>query len=462
MRTHDSFIARRETLHARLGRPVLLLGNGERARNLPMTALPFRQDSSFLYFTGCSAPDAALLLDDDGSTLFLPVPPEGDDLWHGPGEPREAVRERMGVDRVRPASELESAVEGRTVASIAVPDATRNRWLERVVGGRFRFGTDYGDLELVDAIIAMRRVKSDGELDHMRRAATHTERAFRAVMGATRPGVTERALTALFQGVLAAKGCTTGYEPILTVRGEILHNHSHEGTLAAGDLLLLDGGGEVPSGYGVDITRTWPVTGTCTAQQREVMLAVVEAQDQAIAACRAGVRYREVHDTACRVLADFLRQQGLLRCSVDEALSSGAHGVFYPHGTGHHLGLDVHDLENFGDRSSYEPGKTRSDLFGTRNLRLDLPLEPGWVVTVEPGIYFVPAILTNKALRQQLGDRVDWERAATWLGFGGIRIEDDIAITASDPENLTGSIPRTPTELERVVGQGASIEDRLS
>jgi Xaa-Pro aminopeptidase len=456
-----TFAARRAALRALVPRPILLVGNGERARNLPMTSVPFRQDSTFLYYTGCTAPDAALLLDEDGATLFLAEPPPDDALWHGPSEPREGLRDRLGVDRILAPEALPARIAGRPVATLAVPDEARNAWLSQLVGRPLRFGVAYGDDDLVAAVIQARRTKSDAEIAEMRVAARHTEAAFRAVMGASRPGATERGLAAVFHGVLAAAGCTTGYHPILTVRGEVLHNHHHDGTLRAGDLLLLDAGAEVPSGYGVDVTRTWAVSGTPDGRQRAVLDAVLAAQTAAIGICRPGVRYRAVHDAACRVIADFLRHEGLLRCSVDEALASGAHGVFYPHGTGHHLGLDVHDLENFGDRPSYPPGQGRPPQFGTRYLRLDLPLEPGWVVTVEPGFYAVPAILHDPALRSALGDRVDWDRAEAWLGFGGVRIEDDVHITDGDPEVLTASIPRSPEEIGPLVGAGRSIEERL-
>lgn len=437
------------------------MGNGVRARNLPMTALPFRQDSSFLYFTGCNAPGAAALIDGEHTTLFVPIPPPDDELWHGPSPSVQELRAKYQVDAILDPSELAATLGGRDALAIAVPDEARNHELSALLGRPYTFGTVPGDLELIDAIIAMRRVKQPEELACMREAARHTAAAFDAVLRATRPGVSERSLAALFDAVLAVRGHTTGYDPILTVRGEVLHNHAHGGTCRSGDLLLLDGGGEGPEGYGVDVTRTWPVTGTFDARQAAVHAVVLQAQRAAIGRCLPGVRYREVHDTACRVIAAFLRDEGLLRCSVDESIESGAHGVFYPHGTGHHLGLDVHDLENFGDRPSYPPGQGRPPQFGTRYLRLDLPLEPGWVVTVEPGFYAVPAILRDPALRRQLGDRVDWERAEAWLGFGGIRIEDDIVITPGEPETLTAMIPRSAAELAAVVGQGPTIEERL-
>ena len=170
---------------------------------------------------------------------------------------------------------------------------------------------------------------------------------------------------------------------------------------------------------------------------------------------------RPLDDLVEPALFEAFIDEGLLRCSVDEALQTGAHGVFYPHGTGHHLGLDVHDLENFGDLPSYPPGQGRPSQFGTQNLRLDLPLERDWVVTIEPGIYFVPAILADQSLRESLGDRVDWDKAQDWIGFGGIRIEDDVCVTDMDPEVLTSAIPKSVEAVEALVGSGPTPEERL-
>ncbi len=460
------FAERRAQLLDRVGGPILLLGNGERSRNLPMTPFPFRQDSTFLYLTGCSEPDAALLLTEQEQTLFLPPPDPDDPLWHGPTPGIVERGAQLGFESVQPLPNLAlraPRLEG--ARTLAVPDTRKNRtlskWLSLPADQALRFGRIHGDEALMDAVIAMRREKSAVELDEMRAAAAISCKAHVAVMRATRAGATERALTALFEGVLAANGAVPGYGVILTVRGEVLHNHHHGNTLEPGQLLLLDGGGEVASGYGVDITRTTPVDGTFTPRQKAAYEAVLEAQLASIDKCRPGVRYREVHDTTSLVLARFLADEGLITCSPESAVETGAHALFYPHGTGHLLGMDVHDLENFGDRSSYPADQDRPDQFGTRNLRLDLPLEPGWVVTVEPGFYVVPTILADRTLTERFAGVVDFERAAEWVGFGGIRIEDDIAITTDAPDNLTAAVPKTVEDVIEAAGTGPFAEDLL-
>ena len=232
--------------------------------------------------------------------------------------------------------------------------------------------------------------------------------------------------------------------------------------LEAGQLLLLDGGAERPSGYGVDITRTWPVDGVFNGRQRAAYEAVLRSQLAAISLCRAGGRYRDIHLHAARVLAEWLLEEGLLRGSLDGVMEQHAAAVFFPHGVGHLLGLDVHDLEQFGDAAAYAPGRGRSSHFGTAYLRLDLDLEPGHLVTIEPGFYVVPAILGDAALRGRLGDTVNWEAAEAWLPFGGIRVEDDVLVTEGEPEVLTHATPKQVSELEALIGSGPSALERLS
>lgn len=452
---------RRQQLAERLHGPLLLLGTGELPRTLPMAPHPFRQDSTFLFFTGCTVPNAALVIDDGEETLFLPEPSADDPLWHGPLPSLQERAAALGFDNVRPARDLSAALQGRRPRTLAIPDPLRNQLGERLADTQLVFGRHHGDAELLEVVIDLRRTKAPEELEEMRRSAAISARAHIAVMRATRPGTSERALNALFEGVLALHGATPGYATILTVRGEVLHNHHHDNVLEPGQLLLIDGGGEVASGYTSDITRTMPVSGRYTPRQRAAYDAVLEAQLASIDRCRTGVRYRDVHDATSIVLARFLADEGLITCSPESAVETGAHALFYPHGTGHLLGMDVHDLETYGDQPAYAPGASRPDQFGTENLRLDLPLEENWVVTVEPGFYVVPAILEDATLRARFAKQVDFDKVAAWAGFGGIRIEDDIAITAGAPENLTAAVPKHADEVEALVGTGLSAEERL-
>ncbi|HMV67225.1 MAG TPA: M24B family metallopeptidase, partial [Myxococcota bacterium] len=343
------------------------------------------------------------------------------------------------------------------------PDVARTALASEIAGRPLRFGVEPGDPDLVDAVITLRRTKSAEEIEEMRAASRVTTDAHRLAMRLTRPGGHERALTAAFEAFLAARDCTTGYDTILTQRGEVLHNHAHDAPLEAGRLLLLDGGAELRrSGYTADVTRTWPVDGRYTPRQRAAYDAVLAAQEASIALARPGTPYREIHLAAARVIARFLLDEGLLRgTTVDAAVERGAHALFFPHGVGHLLGLDVHDLKAFGDRGAYPPGAARSAQFGLSYLRLDLPLEAGWTVTIEPGFYVVPAILTDPTLADRFADVLDAATAARWAGFGGIRIEDDVHVTPAGPEILTSGAPKHPHEVEALVGTGASLEELL-
>lgn len=446
--------ARRAALRAAVPGPILLMGNGSQPRNLPMNLHRFRQDSCFLYFTGCDEPGAALWMDGDAELLLLTPPADDDGLWHGHVTPNVERAAALGFSATRPLAELEAVVGAATPRTVAVSDPAAAARAAALAGRPLRFGAQNGDEELIDAIIRMRRILDPAEIAAAQATGAVSEAAHRLVMAQTRPGRSEAALVGLFEGALKAAGRQTAYDTILTVRGEVLHNHSHPNLLQAGQLLLLDGGGEAADGYAADLTRTYPVSGRFSAQQRAAYEAVLAAQTWAISAARPGVRYRDLHLGAARVLCRFLVDEGLLRGDVDALVERGAHALFFPHGLGHLLGLDVHDLEVFGDRAAYAPGRTRSPQFGTGYLRLDLDLAENMLVTIEPGFYVVPAILDDPTLRARFADALDLSVVERWLGFGGMRVEDDVLITAEGGRSLTPDLPRTVAELEAIVGSG--------
>ncbi len=436
--------------------PVLLIGNGPSARNIPLARQPFRQDSSVLYFSGCVRPSAAMLIEAGGvSTLFL-VPPDDDDpLWHGYTWTLDQVRQELGFDRVLPLDELEArcAPHRGHLLGLAVSDPLATARASALIGQPLRFGdpSQAGSSALIEAIIRLRRTLAPEEVEQIRLAAAVTARAHRTAMSITRPGVPEQHIAALFDSVVQAAGMQTAYKSIVTVRGEVLHNEDYPNLCGADDLLLLDGGAEARSGYASDVTRTWPVRGSFDPRQRAAYQAVLDAQVQAIAMVRPGVRYRDIHDRASLVLADWLVHEGLLRGAPSDLVERGAHALFFPHGVGHLLGLDVHDMEAFGDRVAYAPGRSRSPLFGTRFLRLDLDLQPGMCVTIEPGFYLVPAIFSDRELMERFADVLDVERALSWKGVN-IRIEDDVLCTEDEPQVLTAAIPKDPGELCACLG----------
>jgi Xaa-Pro aminopeptidase len=452
---------RREFLE-RIETPVVLFAGGAPPRNYPANTWPFRADSSFLFFFPEPEPDAAALFDpaDHSVTLFLDARTRDDALWHGARPSFDALRERLQVTAVEPRAELARVVArrcgGRRVRALAVADARTTAEASKLTGEALDFHDPerVGARELRLALAALRTVKAPEELEEMRRAAEVTRAAHLAAFARTRVGAREQELVAEVEGAFLRHGAVPAYGTILSVRGEVLHNHAHAQVLAAGDLVLLDAGAEVASGYCADVTRTWPADGRLAGAARDVYACVLAAQAAAIGAVRPGARYRDVHFAAARVLAEGLVELGLLRGRVETLLESGAHALFFPHGVGHLLGLDVHDLEAFGDLVAYAPGRTRSAQFGTAYLRLDLDLVPGLACTIEPGLYFVPAILRDPDFRARFRGEVDFARAERFLaanegrGFGGIRIEDDVVCTPSGCEVLTAAIPKDIVALE--------------
>ena len=458
--------ARRAEFLAAIDGPVLLMAGGWISRNYPANWSPFRADSTFLFFFPEVEPNAAALFDPkDGSvTLFLDERTQADALWHGPVPSFADVKKALGVTAVQNRSELAAVVAKkagrRQVHTVAIADPRATREALAITGEDLDFhdSSKIADQDLVAVIAELRSWKRPEELAEMRATAVVTRLAHTAAMAHTRPGIREQELVGHVEGTFARHGCVPAYNTILSVRGEVLHNHAHGNVLHETDLVLLDAGAEAASGYCSDVTRTWPVGGHFSPEAAEVYDIVLAAEKAAIEAVAPGVRYRDVHMLAARVLTDGLVQMGLMKGNVDALVENGAHALFFPHGVGHLLGLDVHDLEAFGDAVAYGKGRTRSTQFGTAYLRLDLDLQPGMCVTIEPGIYFVPAILRDPAFKKQFKGQVDFARAEKFLGmnsgrgFGGIRIEDDVVCTADGQDVLTASIPKERLAIEALVG----------
>ena len=460
------FSTRRKQLLSKLDRPLVLFSGGNISRNYPANVFPFRADGSFLYFFEKPEPNSAALFDPATGlvTLYLPRRSMEDALWHGEVESFEAAKVRHKVDLVVEVESLEAHVamrmQGRQVDSLAVSDFRTTQRARALTGQDLSFdeAVRIGRPSVVEAIAAQRLRKDAHDLAIVARTAKVTHDAHVLAMKHSKPGVTEQHLNGLVEGAFAQAGCAPAYNTILSVRGEVLHNLGHEHTLQAGDIVLLDAGAEdVASGYCSDVTRCWPVGGGFTPEGRDVYDLVLKSQLAAIAAVKPGLRYRDLHLLASRVLAQGLVDMGLLIGNADSLVESGAHAMFFPHGLGHQIGLDVHDMEAFGDFIHY-PGRARSTQFGLAFLRMDMDLAEGMTFTIEPGLYFVPAILHSKEFRERFAGQVAFEKAERFLvmnngrGFGGIRIEDDVLCTATGAQVLTASIPKIRTDVEALVG----------
>ncbi len=457
------FTRRRAALGQRLGdAAALVFSGGLRARNYPANTAPYRADSHFLYLVGAAIPDAALLLHGDRAELFVPPKDDDDPLWHGPVPGPEAIARATGVSAVRSSDELAAAIAaagGEAVATLPSADPiTRfdqcrrlaRAWPSAAAPGVEGLGP--ADLALADAMIETRLIHDAPAIEMVRRGMEGTTAAHLAGMAASRPGRFEHEVRAAMEHELLARGMTTAYGSIVTVHGEVLHNTSYGNLLGAHDLLLADVGGEL-EGWANDITRTWPVNGKFSPTQRALYEIVLQAELDAIAKVRPGARYRDVHLAACLTLARGLVDEGLLRGDPESLVERGAHAIFFPHGVGHLLGLDVHDMEDLGDRAGYAPGRGRSPQFGLGYLRLDRDLAPGMMVTIEPGLYLVPAILERKALVGPFiaDGTFDPSALGRFADVRGIRIEDDVLCTTTDPEVLSAAIPKQPAAVESAV-----------
>ncbi len=426
---------------------MLLYAGTPAPRNYPQNTWPFRASSHFLYVVGESVPGGWVVFDEDRATLFMHYPDRDDALWHGAGESPAAVGDRLGVE-VRPLSEVEAAAFGIDACTVAPPRGTDCARLSEVLQRTIRVGrTAEGDEALRDAMIAARLVHDEVAVAEMRVAADAAQAAFAAGRKHAQPGIREAAVRGRMIAALIERGMSTSFHPIVSVQGEVLHNEHSRGTLRDGDLLLVDLGAETPTGWASDVTRTWPVSGRFSPTQRDLYQLVLDAQLAAIDKVAPGVRYLDVHLTAARVITQGLVDLKILRGDVDTLVADGVHALFFPHGVGHLIGLDVHDMEDLGDIASYAPGRERSTQFGTAFLRMDRDLVPGMAVTIEPGFYQVPAILNDPSLRS-LADRVDRNRLARFDDVRGIRIEDDILVTNDGCEVLTAGIPKSTADLD--------------
>lgn len=453
-----AFLARRRALHAGLSGPALLAAGEPASRNYPANRYGFRAASHFLYFVGRPMAGSALLFEGGRTTLFTHPPDPEDALWHGPRPNLEVLAAEHGFDAVLPLAELDAVLGPirATVATLPTQDAPSAAWLSERVGRPVLARTgahlvDSRDAALADAMIALRLTHDAAAVDQLRMAARMSAEAHVAGMRATRPEGRESDVHAAMLAVLRRHGLDDAYGPIVTVHGEVLHSDTHANVMRAGDLLLADVGGETPEGWAADITRTWPVGGRFSTTQRAIYDVVLEAQYAAIAVAKPGRRYRDVHEMAKRTIVGGLVALGIFRGDVDGLLERGAAALFFPHGIGHLLGLDVHDMEDLGDRAGYAAGRTRTTRFGDRYLRLDRDLEAGMAVTIEPGFYQVPGILGDARLTAPLGADLCRDVLAQYADVRGIRIEDDVLITSDGNEVMTSGVPKLATEIEALM-----------
>ncbi|MBW4516679.1 MAG: aminopeptidase P family protein [Timaviella obliquedivisa GSE-PSE-MK23-08B] len=438
---------RRQKLAQHINSPVLLWSGQTSSRNFPANVFPYRANSHFLYFAGLPLLNAAIRLEAGRMTLFMDDATPASILWHGDSPKREEIAVQIGADEALPLKELKAY----GAATLPVQDAaTRSHQSEML--GRSLQDLSGIDRELAKAIVQIRLVHDAGAIDQIRQAAAVTVQAHKVGMVATASAKNEAHVRAAMESAIMGHNMTCAYNSIVTVQGEVLHNNHYHQAIQPGNLLLADVGAETESGWASDVTRTWAVSGQFSPTQRAIYEIVLTAHDLCIGAARPGMEYKDLHLMACEAIAAGLVEVGILRGQPEDLVAMDAHALFFPHGVGHILGLDVHDMEDLGDLAGYEAGRVRSDRFGLGYLRLDRPLRAGMVVTIEPGFYQVPAILQDLERREQYKKAVNWERLEAFADVRGIRIEDDVLITETGNEVLTAELPTKLEAIEELVG----------
>lgn len=453
----QTYLQRRAGLHRQLNNGLaIFLGNREVGMNYAANVYSFRQDSTFLYYFGIDQPNLAAIVDlDTGDTCLY-----GDDLtvdevvWVGPHARMEDLAAKVGVAQTKSRNafgdDLKKArAQGRTIHFLPPYRMTNTMELADLLEMPWQKIKESASESLIRAVVAQRSIKSEEEVAQMEKALLTTRAMHLAMMQGTKRGLVEAELMGIVSGIAASMGGGLAYPIILTTHGEVLHNHHHHHKMQSGQLVLGDFGAAAPSHYAADITRTCPVDPTFTSRQKEVYQIVLDAQMHAIDQCRPGITFAEVHQLASRVIAQGLTDLGLMQGDPVEAVAAGAHALFFPHGLGHMIGLDVHDMEDLGEQFvGYDETVERSQQFGTAYLRLARELKPGFVLTVEPGIYFIPTLIKQWETEKKFSEYINYAKVEEYLDFGGIRIEDNVLITETGHRVLGPPIPKTIQEVE--------------
>jgi len=446
----DTYLQRRGRLRQQVSSGLILfLGNQESPMNYPDNPYPFRQDSSFLYFFGLDFPNLAAVMDvDEGSDCVF-----GDSLtmdqiiWMGPQPSLKDKCASVGISNTASMDNLPLALKK------ALDQGRKIHFLPQYRADNILLIRELLPIEpskaLIKAVVAQRSTKTQEEIEEIEAALEISYQMHTTAMRMAKPGVLEREVAGMMEGIALFRGGRLAFPTIFSIHGQILHNHYYGNIMKAGDMVVNDCGAESPLHYASDITRTIPVSGRFTPRQRDIYNIVLAAQQNAIEAVAPGVEFREIHRLACTILASGLADLGLLKGNIQDAVQAGAHALFFQCGLGHMLGLDVHDMEALGeDYVGYTDTIKRGPEFGWKSLRLARALEPGFVMTVEPGVYFIPELIDRWKAENKCADFINYDKVERYKNFGGIRIEDDILVTSDGHRILGKPIPKTVEEVE--------------
>lgn len=451
-----TYVNRRNTLKKQVKSGlILLMGNEESPMNYTDNPFHFRQDSSFLYFFGLDFAGLAAVIDvdQDKEIIFGNELTVEDIVWMGTQPTLKEKSELVGVAHTAPAADLpkvlaEAKSKGRAIHFLPPYRPENKIKLFKWLGFDPDKLSELASVELIKAIVAQRNYKSDAEVAEIERAVDTSVDMHVAAMKMARPGMKEFEMAAEVKRIAMAAGGDISFPIILTKNGQTLHNHYHGNTIQSGDLVLCDCGAETAMRYGGDLSSTFPVDKTFTARQKEIYDLSLKAHEAAVAMLKPGVKNKDVHLTACKTIAEGLKEIGLMKGNVDDAVAAGAHAIFFPCGTGHMMGLDIHDMEDLGEQYVGYDEEQRSTQFGLKSLRLARKLEPGFVITIEPGIYFIPELMDKWRAENLFTDFLNYDKLETYKDFSGIRNEEDFLITPDGKRLLGKPKPKTVAEVE--------------
>lgn len=457
----EVYINRRNRLKSSLSGGIALFpGNVDSPMNYPANTFHFRQDSDFLYFFGLDLQGLTGVMDiDSGEDYIFGNDIDVDDIiWMGPQPSVSDLALKAGVKNTKPLPDLDNMIgeavkSGRPVHFLPPYRGENKMNLGALLRENPCQMKSKASEDLIKAVIAMRSVKEQVEIEEIEKAVDIAYDMHTTAMRMCKPGISEQEIFGAMEGIAYAKGKGPSFPIILSINGQTLHNHAHNNILREGRMLVADAGAETNMSYASDITRTTPVGGKFNRRQKDIYEIVLKANVDAINAAGPGMSNRDLHLMACKVIATGLTDLGLMRGNPDDAVAAGAHALFMPHGLGHMMGLDVHDMEGLGENFvGYNDEVKRSDQFGLAYLRFALPYKSGHVFTIEPGCYFIPELIDKWKAEKINTGFINFDKVDEYRDFGGIRIEDDLLITDSGHQLLGKPIPKTVAEIESICG----------
>ncbi len=459
----EVYVRRRKNLMEKLSSGIILIpGNMDSPMNYPANTYHYRQDSNFLYFFGIDEPSLVGLIDIDNNKEILFGNDAGIDdiIWMGPQEKISEKAASSGISNTMPLAELakylsEAQGKNRKIHFAPFYRSALKIWIGDILGINASEINQHTSEELIHGIVGLRSYKEEIEIAELEKACAIGYEMHTTAMRMAKPGVKEQEIAGTIEGIPLKYGGHYSFPIILSQNGETLHNHDHSQILQEGRMLLTDCGGETAMHYASDHTRTIPVSGKFSPQQKDIYEIVLKAHKNVIENSKPGVPYRDMHLLSAQIIAEGLKAQGIFKGAIEDIVTSGAHAIVYPHGLGHMIGLDVHDMEGLGENYvGYDDKIKRSTQFGTAYLRMGRKLEKGFVVSNEPGIYFIPQLIQLWKSDNKFSDLIDYNRLESFLGFGGIRLEDDILITETGCKVLGKHIPITIEEVENMMQKG--------